>query len=77
MLLLLNAGAQVDFKAGVWNGAALQAASWTGQEDMVQLLLDRGAAVEAEGGYYGTALQAASLNRHEAVAGLLIDQLAK
>ena len=41
-------------------GNALQAASVSGHEKVVQMLLDQGADVNAQGGEYGNALQAAS-----------------
>ncbi|KAG9240039.1 hypothetical protein BJ878DRAFT_469094 [Calycina marina] len=40
----------------------------------VSLLLEKGADVNAQGGYYGNALQAASLGGHEAVAALLLEK---
>ena len=40
---------------------------------MVRLLLEKGANVNAEGGYYGNALQAASYGGHEAVVRLLLE----
>lgn len=39
---LLDRGAEVNVQGGKC-GSALQAASWDGNEDVVQLLLDRGA----------------------------------
>jgi hypothetical protein len=42
-------------------GNALQAASFGGHEKVVALLLEKSAAVDAQGGHYGKALQAASL----------------
>lgn len=48
--------------------------SMLGLIDVVQLLLDKGAEVNAEGGEYGNALQAASRNGHEAVVRLLLDK---
>jgi ankyrin repeat protein len=40
----------------------------------VKLLLDKGADVNAQGGYYGNALQAASSDGHEAVVKLLLNK---
>ncbi|KAJ5710401.1 hypothetical protein N7488_004557 [Penicillium malachiteum] len=40
-------------------------ASWNGSEKVVQLLLEKGAEVNAQGGDYGNALQAASFGGHE------------
>ena len=41
---------------------------------MVQLLLDKGADINAQGGEYGNALQAASFNNNEKVVQLLLDK---
>ena len=38
------------------HGNALQAALYRGHEQIVKLLLDKGADVNAQGGYYGNAL---------------------
>ncbi|KAJ7278310.1 hypothetical protein C8J57DRAFT_1222168 [Mycena rebaudengoi] len=43
-------------------------------ETVVQLLLNQGANVNAQGGQYGTALQAASMEGHEAVVQLFLNQ---
>ena len=43
-------------------------------ENVAKLLMEKGADVNAEGGYYGNALQAASYNGHEAIAKLLIEK---
>jgi ankyrin repeat protein len=40
----------------------------------VKLLLDKGADVNAKGGYYGNALHAASVSGHEQVVKLLFDE---
>ncbi|KAJ7266754.1 ankyrin repeat domain-containing protein [Mycena rebaudengoi] len=53
---------------------SLIGAGLAGGLGMVQLLLDRGTDVNAQGRYYGNALQAASLEGHEAVVQLLLDQ---
>jgi hypothetical protein len=55
-------------------GNALQAASVTGHEAVVKLLLNEGADVNAQGGHYGNALQAALATGHEAVVKLLLDK---
>ncbi|KKP06190.1 hypothetical protein THAR02_01703 [Trichoderma harzianum] len=58
--LLLENGAAVDvtLQTGQF-GNALQMASSEGHIEMMQLLLDHGAQVNIQGGYYGTALNAA------------------
>jgi ankyrin repeat domain-containing protein 50 len=43
-----------------------------GHEKTVQLLIERGADVNAQGGRYGNALQAASLGGHEKIVQILI-----
>jgi hypothetical protein len=52
-------------------------ASHTGLIQSVELLVENGADVNVQGGYYGNALQAASFKGHEAVAKLLIENGAK
>jgi hypothetical protein len=53
---------------------ALQAASERGYEQVVKLLLDKGADVNAQGGRYGNALQAASERGNEQIVKLLLDK---
>ncbi len=48
-------------------------ASLRGYENIVQLLIKKGADVNAEGGEYGNALQAASEEGHENIVQLLIE----
>ncbi len=52
---------------------ALLVALHEGHETVVQLLLDKGVDVNAQGGQYGNALQAASSRGHEKVVQLLLD----
>ncbi|KAH7207384.1 hypothetical protein DER44DRAFT_867319 [Fusarium oxysporum] len=66
-------GADVNAQGGEY-GNALQAASYNGNRDVVQLLLDKGADVSAQGGRYGNALQAASYNGNREVVQLLLDK---
>ncbi|KAJ5477775.1 hypothetical protein N7530_003284 [Penicillium desertorum] len=49
-------------------------ASTRGHKETVQLLLDQGADVNAQGGWYGNALQAASAGGHKETVKLLLDQ---
>ncbi|KAF4829521.1 Ankyrin-1 [Colletotrichum siamense] len=54
-------------------GDALLIASFTGQDKIVQLLLDEGANANGQGGQYGTALQAASHEGHLGVIHILLN----
>jgi ankyrin repeat protein len=71
---LLDNGENVNMQGGDYYGSALQAASYNGLEEMVKLLLEKGADVNAQGGYYGNALQAASVDGSKAVVRLLLDE---
>jgi len=53
----------------------LQAASREGHKKVVQILLDAGAPVDAQGGFCGNALQAASRNGHEKVVQILLGEV--
>ena len=55
-------------------GFALQVAAFHGREAIVQLLLDKGADVNAQGGRFGNALQAASHRGYVAIVQLLLDK---
>ncbi|RKK27896.1 hypothetical protein BFJ66_g990 [Fusarium oxysporum f. sp. cepae] len=54
--------------------SALYYASLGGLFYSVQTLLDRGAIVNAKGGYYGNALQAASAEGHKETVKMLLDR---
>lgn len=54
-------------------GDQLLAASSEVQEKLVQMLLDKGANINARGGKYGNALQAASSEGHDQVMLMLLD----
>ncbi|KAH8704430.1 ankyrin repeat-containing domain protein [Phaeosphaeriaceae sp. PMI808] len=56
------------------SGNLLYAASEEGDEELMKLLLDRGANVNAQGGHYGNALQAASEEGDEELVKLLLDR---
>ena len=55
-------------------GTTLHAASLGGHKKIVQVLLDKGADVNAQGGVYGNALQAASSEGHGQVVQMLLDK---
>ncbi|KAK5314358.1 hypothetical protein LTR93_010373 [Exophiala xenobiotica] len=55
-------------------GNALQAASAGGFASVVQILLDKGADVNAQGGEWRNALHAASAKGHESVVQILLDR---
>ncbi|KAI9681017.1 MAG: hypothetical protein M1822_007091, partial [Bathelium mastoideum] len=56
------------------SGNALQAASWGGNPQIVELLIKEGADVNAQGGEYGNALQAASWGGNPQIVELLIKE---
>jgi ankyrin repeat protein len=56
------------------NKVSLLVAAEKGHKQVVKLLLDKGANVNAQGGYYGNTLQAASKGGHETVVQLLLDK---
>ncbi|KAB8238262.1 uncharacterized protein BDW43DRAFT_321300 [Aspergillus alliaceus] len=59
-----------------WYGNALQAASYRGYEQIVQILLDKGADANTQSGVYGNALQAACYRGHEQIVQMLLDNKA-
>ena len=75
---LLEGGADVNGKGGRHFRNALQAASGSGRgsKQMVQLLLDKGANVNSEGGDFGNALQVASMRGNKEIVQLLLDNAA-
>ena len=57
------------------NGCVLATAAFHGNKALVQLLLDRGANINAQGGHCGTALApAAAFSRGEKIVQLLLDR---
>jgi ankyrin repeat protein len=61
-------------KKDSYGRTSLYLAAEYGHSGAVKLLLDKGADVNAHGGYYNNALQAASLRGHEAIVKLLLDK---
>ncbi|KAJ7266795.1 ankyrin repeat domain-containing protein [Mycena rebaudengoi] len=59
---------------GLIDDKPLIVASYYGYMDIVHLLIEKGADVNAQGGGYGNALQAASSSGHESIVHLLIEK---
>ena len=75
VLTLLMETEEVDANSRDEQGCtALYWAAQQGHQAAAQLLLERGADVNAESGYYGNALQAASSGGHEKVVELLLEK---
>lgn len=73
--LLLDRKANIDeLSPGKHNDFALAAAASNKEVSTVKLLLDRGADVKLQGGYYGSALQAAAYNEDQSIIKLLLDR---
>jgi ankyrin repeat protein len=73
--LMLRGKEYMDIDESDGDGrTALVWASECGHEKVVQILLDVGADVNAQGGWYGNALKAASKGGHEKVVQMLIDR---
>ena len=71
---LLNTKVNIDADGEVYEiGNPLQVASYRGHEAVVRLLLEKGAAVNARGGYWDNALQAALSGGYEAIVQLLLE----
>ena len=69
--LLIEAGDQPE--CGKILGSLLVKHSRSGNKEVVRLLLDKGADVNAQGGRHGNALQAASVRGYEEIAQQLLD----
>ncbi|KAK1621903.1 hypothetical protein BDP81DRAFT_387273, partial [Colletotrichum phormii] len=63
----LNSKATAGYTPLIWG-------SLEGRQNSVQMLLDKGADVNAEGGEYGNALQAASSEGHDKIVQMLLDK---
>ena len=74
--LLLEAGADVDFRITPKGHDALQIACWRGKEMVVELLLQKKAKTNSilPGGYWGYALQAAAYEGHKKIVEMLLDK---
>ncbi|KAF8166996.1 ankyrin repeat-containing domain protein [Mycena galopus ATCC 62051] len=70
---LLAHGAEVNVQDRSYHGNAIHAASCGGEIDIVRLLLECGADVNARGGYYGNALQAAASRGQIEIVRLLLE----
>ena len=70
---LLLKEADINEQGGRY-GNALQAASFSGHNEIVRVLLEKGADINAQGGYYGNVLQAASYNGHDQIVQLLLEK---
>ncbi|KAJ0166508.1 Vegetative incompatibility protein HET-E-1 [Colletotrichum tanaceti] len=72
MAAILDNRRDIPIQGGRYN-TALQAASYEGQDSIVQMLLDNNADVNSQGGKYNTALQAASYRGHARIVQMLLD----
>jgi ankyrin repeat protein len=70
--MLLDVGAEVNQKFSGEYGNPLQAAAESGNTEVVRILLNAGADVNAYGGKWGSALQAASCMGHEETVRVLL-----
>ncbi|RAR13708.1 ankyrin repeat-containing protein [Stemphylium lycopersici] len=76
VMRLLKEGCDID-EIDQSGNTPLYKTSLNGHLDIVQLLLDADADVNAQGGYYGNALQAASWEGHEQIVKILLNEGAK
>jgi len=72
--VLLSKGAEVDIHFGQSGISPLISAASNGGQAMVKLLLENGADVNGQGGYYGNVLQAAAGSGHEEIVKLLLEK---
>ena len=75
LLALLDSGANIDQKGQYYRYTPLQWAAWSGHTDIVQLLIEKGADVNAESGYvFGhTPLHAAAYRGHVEIVEILLE----
>jgi ankyrin repeat protein len=71
--LLLENGADVNIQGGQFN-TALQAASYSGHDQIVHWLLEAGADVDVFGGQYGTPLESAFYRGHNYIVQQLLEK---
>ncbi|KAI5788683.1 ankyrin repeat-containing domain protein [Pyronema domesticum] len=72
-----NSIEEIDFRIVDSDGfklTALAVAVDCGYKSITHLLIEKGAEVNSEGGYYGNALQAAAMEDHKAIAKFLIER---
>jgi ankyrin repeat protein len=71
---LIDDGKSVIIEQDSTGANALQWASLRGHFRSIQQLLEKGAEVNAQGGFYGNALQAASLRGHVEIVQRLLEE---
>lgn len=71
---MLETRANVNAGCKTYGFYALSVASYNGHEKVVELLLQKGAKVNAEGGFQRNALSAASFEGHERMVRMLLEQ---
>jgi serpin B len=72
--LLIANGADVNAKGGYLDGTALHDAAIEGHKEIVELLIGKGANIEAKNSYGETALYCAAEANHKEIVELLIDK---
>ncbi|KAL8701797.1 MAG: hypothetical protein Q9201_004711 [Fulgogasparrea decipioides] len=72
--LTTSGGQSIIGRHGRNYGTTLHAASAGGHNKIVEMLLDKGADINAQGGEYGNALQAAITEGHDKVVQILLDK---
>lgn len=73
MRILIDAGADINFKAGFFGGNPLLIAARYGHADAIKMILESGAEVDAASGWHQTALQEAASNSHVSTLKALIN----